>query len=232
MLISQKLKSMIIGKRKIKQDNIIKYRQHLDKVNQTRRTYLKNRMEALNDGIIAIIITIMVLEIPLPSNQTLTSYYNFLGNLSVFLVTFFIVANFWYELNKILATVVALDKKIVVIDFAFLAALSLLPILTKWMMHNPGRLAVMNYGIAYLIVNLLKTWLAHTQLIDLSHNSSNSINRLVMNRIIYGRTLFIVLFNLILIGLAFLFPNWILYAYLALPIIDFLFPNDEINFKN
>ena len=51
-----------------------------------RHSYLKQRLEALNNGIIAIIITIMVLEVPLPNGQNIASYYNFLGSLSVFLV--------------------------------------------------------------------------------------------------------------------------------------------------
>ncbi|WP_339327101.1 TMEM175 family protein, partial [Ligilactobacillus salivarius] len=61
----------------------------------------------------------------------MASYYNFLGSLSVFLVSFFVVSNFWYELGQSLALVDEIDKGIIIFDFIFLATLSLLPILTK-----------------------------------------------------------------------------------------------------
>lgn len=56
---------------------------------------LKAHLDSLNDGIIAIIITIMVLEIPLPS-QAAVSYHDFLKAIFIFGVSFFVVANFWY----------------------------------------------------------------------------------------------------------------------------------------
>lgn len=145
---------------KISEENIAEYHRRTEEMQKKRHSYLKQRLEALNDGIIAIIITIMVLEVPLPNGQNIASYYNFLGSLSVFLVSFFVVANFWYELGQSLALVDEIDKGIIIFDFVFLATLSLLPILTKWMMHNPSQLAVVNYGIVYMVANLLKTWLA------------------------------------------------------------------------
>ena len=134
---------------KISEENIAEYHRRTEEMQKKRHSYLKQRLEALNDGIIAIIITIMVLEVPLPNGQNIASYYNFLGSLSVFLVSFFVVANFWYELGQSLALVDEIDKGIIIFDFVFLATLSLLPILTKWMMHNPSQLAVVNYGIIY-----------------------------------------------------------------------------------
>lgn len=147
---------------KISEENIAEYHRRTEEMQKKRHSYLKQRLEALNDGIIAIIITIMVLEVPLPNGQNIASYYNFLSSLSVFLVSFFVVANFWYELGQSLALVDEIDKGIIIFDFVFLATLSLLPILTKWMMHNPSQLAVVNYGIVYMVANLLKTWLAHS----------------------------------------------------------------------
>ena len=83
---------------KISEENIAEYHRRTEEMQKKRHSYLKQRLETLNDGIIAIIITIMVLEVPLPNGQNIASYYNFLGSLSVCLVSFFVVANFWYEL--------------------------------------------------------------------------------------------------------------------------------------
>jgi uncharacterized membrane protein len=49
------------------------------------------------------------------------------------------------------------SQKVAVINLVFLAVLALIPILTKWMMFDVSRLSVMNYGVAYLIINLVKT---------------------------------------------------------------------------
>ncbi|WP_270639197.1 TMEM175 family protein [Ligilactobacillus salivarius] len=210
---------------KISEENIAEYHRRTEEMQKKRHSYLKQRLEALNDGIIAIIITIMVLEVPLPNGQNIASYYNFLGSLSVFLVSFFVVANFWYELGQSLALVDEIDKGIIIFDFVFLATLSLLPILTKWMMHNPSQLAVVNYGIVYMVANLLKTWLAHSQfrkVLGVKNNISE-----MMTKVIIGRFVLTAVFNLLLIVAAYFYPQITLYAYLALPIIDFFFPEDK-----
>lgn len=69
---------------KISEENIAEYHRRTEEMQKKRHSYLKQRLETLNDGIIAIIITIMVLEVPLPNGQNIASYYNFLGSLSVF----------------------------------------------------------------------------------------------------------------------------------------------------
>ena len=203
---------------KISEANIAEYHRRVEEMQKKRHSYLKQRLEALNDGIIAIIITIMVLEVPLPSGHNIASYYNFLGS-------FFVVANFWYELGQSLALVDEIDKRIIIFDFVFLATLSLLPILTKWMMHNPSQLAVVNYGIVYMIANLLKTWLAHSQFRKVL-GANNNISEMMI-KVIVGRFVLIAVFNLLLIVAAYFYPQFTLYAYLALPIIDFFFPEDE-----
>ena len=57
----------------------------------------KEHLDNLNGGMIAIILTVMVLEVPLPS-QAGVSYRNFMGSIFILLVSFFVVANFLYYL--------------------------------------------------------------------------------------------------------------------------------------
>lgn len=130
-------------------------RQRLIKLQQKEAEEFKEHLDNLNDGVIAIILTVMVLEVPLPS-QTGVSYRNFMGSIFIFLVSFFVVANFWYDLNRMLLVLTRVSKKMIINDFIFLAALSVIPMLTKWMMLQPSSLAVFDYGIAYFIANLMK----------------------------------------------------------------------------
>ena len=60
-------------------------------------TNLREHLQAFNDGVIAIIITIIVLEIQPAINEV--HYQGFLSDIAVFLITFFIVADFWYDLH-------------------------------------------------------------------------------------------------------------------------------------
>lgn len=108
-------------------------RQRLIKLQQKEAEEFKEHLDNLNDGVIAIILTVMVLEVPLPS-QTGVSYRNFMGSIFIFLVSFFVVANFWYDLNRMLLVLTRVSKKMIINDFIFLAALSVIPMLTKWMM--------------------------------------------------------------------------------------------------
>lgn len=103
-----------------------------------------------------------------------------------------------------MALVDEIDKGIIIFDFVFLATLSLLPILTKWMMQ---------------------TWLAHSQFRKVL-GAKNNISEM-MTKVIIGRFVLTAIFNLLLIVAAYFYPQITLYAYLALPIIDFFFPEDK-----
>ena len=49
----------------------------------------------------------------------------------------------------------------------------------------------------------------------------------MMTKVIIGRFVLTAVFNLLLIVAAYFYPQITLYAYLALPIIDFFFPEDK-----
>lgn len=75
----------------------------------------KNHLETFNDGILAILITIMVLEIPVPFANV--SYQMFIRSIFVFLVSFFVVANFWYGLHREFLTFDKADHWVIISDF-------------------------------------------------------------------------------------------------------------------
>lgn len=57
----------------------------------------KSRVEAFSDAVIAIIITVMVLELPYPDSNSLEQMKNFIIALFVFFDSFFIVGSFWHK---------------------------------------------------------------------------------------------------------------------------------------
>lgn len=197
----------------------------MQKLQEKEANEFKEHLDNLNDGVIAIILTVMVLEVPLPS-QAGVSYRNFMGSIFIFLVSFFVVANFWYDLNRLLLVLNRVTKKMIINDFIFLAALSVIPMLTKWMMLRPSSLAVFDYGIAYLIANLMKMIISANAWEEFFNEVDGSPK---MYSLRWGRRLVIVLaLNLLLIFLAYVMPRWVLLAYLLLTIYNFFYPEKTI----
>lgn len=174
-----------------------------------------NRLCALNDGVIAIILTIMALEIHLPIGKI--TYIDFLVDIGIFLTSFFVVANFWYENHLTFATFKKASHQVLVFNFLFLAILTLIPVLTKWIMLDLSRLAVINYGVVYLMIVLLQSLIFTSAHIQTTKSQNPFLVDLMRIRI-----LSLILWNLVLIGLAYFVPKVAMILYLSLPIHSFL----------
>lgn len=194
--------------------------QRLLKLQRQEKMDFKNHLDMLNDGVVAIILTVMVLEVPLPDHGH--GYHDFLEAIFIFLVSFFVVGDFWYELNRILLMLKRTSKRIIMNDFIFLATLSVIPILTKWMMIEHSRVAVISFGVAYFLTNLMKFIISSNAWQELFKEIEGSPRMFSMR---LGRRLLLILaMNFILILLAYLTPKWVLIAYLILTIYNFFYP--------
>lgn len=113
----------------------MKTKKEIDIENQKEKVF-REHLDAFNDGVIAIIITIMVLEIPIPS--FVSQLNNFAYKIAIYVVSFLIVANFWYVVNRVFATFEGAKKSIIIADMFFLLNLSLIPVMTKWVIKEPN----------------------------------------------------------------------------------------------
>lgn len=115
----------------------------------------KHRFEFFSDSVMAIIITIMVLEIPLPTTFDYVGIMNFLYSIFIFVISFFIVGFFWNKHHWLIDQINEITNKIVWKNMVFLLFLALLPIFTKWVLENPTELIpVIFYDILFIFVNL------------------------------------------------------------------------------
>jgi uncharacterized membrane protein len=112
----------------------------------------KDRLLAFSDGVVAIIITIMVLELKVPHGA---GWEDLAGVLPVFLsyvLSFVYVAIYWNNHHHLLYTVNRVDGLILWANTHLLFWLSLVPFATAWMGENHfAKLPTAIYGVALLM---------------------------------------------------------------------------------
>lgn len=114
------------------------------------------RFEALIDAILAIIITIIVLEIPLASNGTWLSLYEIRYEFIIYAVSFIVCFNFWNYNNNIFSMVNKIDSKVIWTMGATLFVFSLLPYFTTFVGENfYAFFPQFMYGLCFIITAIL-----------------------------------------------------------------------------
>ena len=102
------------------------------------------RLEAFSDGMFAIILTILVLELHVPAFKDV-SFAAFLAGMAPlvpkllsFVFSFFMLAIFWVNHHHIVHHIAAADAKLLWLNIAFLFFACLFPFLTAMIGDNPG----------------------------------------------------------------------------------------------
>ena len=90
----------------------------------------KGRMEAFSDGVIAIIITIMVLGIAAPEGSTLRDLLRLLPAIAAYAVSFVGVGTYWNNHHHLLKLVRHVGGRMLWSNLAFLFVLSFFPLAT------------------------------------------------------------------------------------------------------
>jgi uncharacterized membrane protein len=108
----------------------------------------KNRLEAFSDGVIAIIITIMVLELKVPHGTQLADILPLMPVLLSYLLSFIYVAIYWNNHHHMLHAARKVNGCVLWANMHLLFWLSLIPFVTGWMGENSlESLPVAIYGI-------------------------------------------------------------------------------------
>jgi uncharacterized membrane protein len=93
----------------------------------------KTRIEAFSDGVLAIIITIMVLEIKAPNHSDLASLLPLIPVCLSYVLSFIYVGIYWSNHHHMFQVVQKIDGSILWYNMALLFWLSLIPFATSWM---------------------------------------------------------------------------------------------------
>ena len=126
----------------------------------------KSRLEAFSDGVIAIIITIMVLELKVPQQSDLAALIPVYPVFLSYLLSFVFLGIYWSNHHHLLQAVKQVDGRVLWANLHLLFWLSLIPFVTGWVGENhfvPGPVAM--YGVVLLmaaIAYFILTWVLLT----------------------------------------------------------------------
>lgn len=132
----------------------------------------KTRLEAFSDGVLAIIITIMVLELKVPHGDTLGALAPLTPVFLSYVLSFVYIGIYWNNHHHMLHTVTRVTGPILWANLHLLFWLSLFPFATGWMGENhfaPLPSAV--YGFV-LLAAAIAYWLLQQAIIAVQGNSS------------------------------------------------------------
>jgi uncharacterized membrane protein len=112
----------------------------------------KARLEAFTDGVIAVIITIMVLELKVPHGADVASIAPLVPVFLAYVLSFVFVGMYWNNHHHLLHAVQYIDGRTLWANLHFMFWLSLVPFVTAWMSENHfAPLPVALYGADLLM---------------------------------------------------------------------------------
>jgi len=186
----------------------------------------KGRLEAFSDGVIAIIITIMVLEIKIPEASGFPALRPLLPVLLSYVLSFIYVGIYWNNHHHMLQATEKINGGILWANLHLLFWLSLVPFATGWMGENhfePAPIVV--YGII-LLMAAIAYWLLQRMIIRA--NGKESLFARAIGKDFKGKISPVCY----LIAIAFAFYNrWISEGFYVLVALMWLIPDRRIERK-
>ncbi|MGE5624573.1 MAG: TMEM175 family protein [Bacillota bacterium] len=120
----------------------------------------KGRLEAFSDGVLAVIITIMVLEMKVPQGADLSALYSMLPLFLVYVMSFVYIGIYWNNHHHMLHAVERIDGRSMWANLHLLFWLSLVPFITGWMGENHfAAIPTALYGVVLLMAAVSYTLL-------------------------------------------------------------------------
>ena len=97
----------------------------------------KNRLEAFSDGVLAIIITIMILELKQPVGDSIGDLFKLAPTILAYILSFAFIAIYWVNHHSIFHDAETVNVKILWCNIAWLFTMSFIPFATAWVGTYP-----------------------------------------------------------------------------------------------
>ena len=181
---------------------------------------MKRKLDALSDAIIAIAITILVLEIHTPT--TMEDMWQFVKEIFLFAQSFIVIANFWFERSQFFGRTKQISFSILSIDLVAHLGICLVPLFTKFLFSFEDKIvSVLAYGILIAIISVLidiENYFVLRQALEEADYERTDEMLTVFKRF-HIRS---YLTSVIILGLSFVAPQVVIYFYLLIPITKYL----------
>ena len=183
----------------------------------------KGRLEAFSDGVIAIIITIMVLEIKVPHEASLESLMRLAPVFLSYVISFLYVGIYLNNHHHLFQSVKKVDGKILWSNLFLLFWLSLVPFASGWMGENHFEgITVALYGV--VLLGAAFGYYVLTMSLLKRHDSDSVIHKAVGNKFKEHVSLVAYVLGL---GLAYWFPRTA-FGIFSIVAIMWLYPDKRI----
>lgn len=180
-----------------------------------------DRLNGFSDGLIAIIITLMVLELPLPSDMELHSLLEFGKSILIYFASFIVIGAQWNRHHFLMKDIKEVSNSFIWKNLLYLFLLSLIPLFMKWLIQYPDNvIPAISYSIIYLLTSIAFNWLFIT---DLKDSSKDGITDNVPPfsqpslKIMIFRMIPIILFGMLLV-LAYFLPEIAIIFFIVFPV--------------
>jgi uncharacterized membrane protein len=145
----------------------------------------KGRLEAFSDGVMAIIITIMVLELKVPHGSDLSMLRPLIPVFLSYVLSFIYIGIYWNNHHHLLQAIREVNGRILWANLHLLFWLSLIPFVTAWMGENHlAALPVALYGTVLLLAGMAYVILTRTLI---SHHGKDSTLAIAVGKDLKGK---------------------------------------------
>jgi len=182
-----------------------------------------NRLEAFSDGVIAIIITIMVLELRVPVGDSPTALRPVAPVFLSYVLSFVFLGIYWSNHHHLFQIVEHVDGRVLWANLHLLFWLSLTPFVTAWMGENHfAALPTALYGVVLLFAGI--AYFILTRVLLLIHDAGSRL-AIALGADFKGKISIVI--YLLAIPLAFVRP-WIAWSLYIVVVVAWLAPDRRI----
>lgn len=182
------------------------------------------RLEAFSDGVIAIIITIMVLELKVPHEHTFAALVAMWPQFFSYALSFLIVGIYWNNHHHLVHLARKVDPAVMWANMNLLFWLSLVPFTTAYLGENHATpLAVALYGADAALCGIAYYVLRHA----IACHSRDDAKLQHLHRCMLQKNRIAIGIYGVAVGAAFL-STWLALALILLPAVMYFIPDREV----
>jgi uncharacterized membrane protein len=183
----------------------------------------KGRMEAFSDGVIAILITIMVLELKVPREAELAALLPLVPVFLSYVISFLFLGIYWSNHHHLLQAIKHVDGRVLWANLHLLFWLSLVPFVTGWVGENNfASWPVACYGVVMLFAAI--AYFILTRVLIALHGR-DSVLATAVGRDFKGKVSVVIYLSAIPISFV---SSWFAFALYVLVAVMWLIPDRRI----